>query len=80
LFIVEEEVMKRFSFRHAFSALAATLALMLVAATSATAADVCGTPQVSTLWAGQTINAGTVTVSNPTSAPALKEHCLINAL
>lgn len=56
--------MRPLCFRHAFSAMAVALALMLVAVTGATAADTCGVPQVSTLWAGQTINAGTVTVSN----------------
>lgn len=56
--------MKYPNFRHAFKLSALTLALMFVVATSATAADICGVPQVSTLWAGQTINAGTVTVSN----------------
>jgi len=43
-----------------------TVALLLLAAlpAMAQAPAICGTPQVSTLWGGKTINVGSVTVSN----------------
>ncbi|MBL8659332.1 MAG: hypothetical protein JNM75_06210 [Rhodospirillales bacterium] len=64
--------MRSLCFRHVFGALAVALALMLVAPTSASATGICGIRQVSTLWAGQTINAGTVTVSNDADKLSVK--------
>jgi hypothetical protein len=50
--------------KNTMKTFAIAVALALVGAAAPASAEICGTPQVVTLFAGQTIDAGTVTVSN----------------